>query len=427
MSYLHNYPNYDVTPLAKEWLLDWDFPNNSSRVFTHCMHSYPATFLPQLARKLILAFSTKGDTVCDIFCGSGTTLVESLLLGRNAVGIDLNPLAIMIAKAKTTPIPIRELVNAWQGIEADYHALSNKVLEPPAIDNIEFWFPKSSIEELTRLHAAISKIKNAHVRQFYTVALSQIMRLCSYAKNRRPSLSRSREKLDTDFSPDVYTAFKNRVFDNMASQATFTAFRDRNAKCQIYREDARRIPSISNESVDLIVTSPPYGDSATTVGYGRFGKLSIEWLGLERSANDVDNSLLGGITSDSDEKIGANLLQQCSTLRWMYDELSSRSPKSAQKTLHFFTGLYQSYMEGKRILKPNKFMCIVIGNRVVNGMRLKTDQITVEMLEQLGMRVYGVFNKRILNKRLPDSYINATDGKRHETMTKESIIVCRKE
>ncbi len=82
----------------------WDFNGAKTKPYTHGFHTYPAMFIPQVARRLLLTYSKKGDTICDIFCGSGTALIESRLLSRNSYGIDLNPLAIFLAKVKTTPI-----------------------------------------------------------------------------------------------------------------------------------------------------------------------------------------------------------------------------------------------------------------------------------------------------------------------------------
>src|SRR5207237_2650159 len=82
--------------------IDWDFRDAKTSYLTHGLHPYPAKYIPQIPNALIQEFSTVGSTVGDIFCGSGTTLVEGLLLKRNVVGIDANPLACLISAAKTT-------------------------------------------------------------------------------------------------------------------------------------------------------------------------------------------------------------------------------------------------------------------------------------------------------------------------------------
>ncbi|MFC1512617.1 transcriptional repressor LexA, partial [bacterium] len=102
------------TPIQKENIKDdkfkrridfsWDYKGEKTKSYTHGLHMYPAMFIPQVAKRLLQTYSKEGDTICDIFCGSGTTLIESLLLGRNSYGIDLNPFAIFLAKAKTTKL-----------------------------------------------------------------------------------------------------------------------------------------------------------------------------------------------------------------------------------------------------------------------------------------------------------------------------------
>lgn len=81
--------------------IDWDFTDAKTNYLTHGIHPYPAKFIPQIPNALIQELSSVGDTVGDIFCGSGTTIVEALTLKRNAVGIDANPLACLIARSKT--------------------------------------------------------------------------------------------------------------------------------------------------------------------------------------------------------------------------------------------------------------------------------------------------------------------------------------
>src|ERR1041384_532305 len=88
--------------VARLQQIDWDFRNAKTSYLTHSVHPYPAKFIPQIPNALIQEFSTVGDTIGDIFCGSGTTLVEGLLLKRHVVGVDANPLACQIAAAKTT-------------------------------------------------------------------------------------------------------------------------------------------------------------------------------------------------------------------------------------------------------------------------------------------------------------------------------------
>ena len=83
----------------------WDYTDANTQFLTHNIHRYSGKFIPQIAARAISLLTQPGDLVVDPYCGSGTTLLESALLGRRAVGVDLNPLAVLITRVKTTPIP----------------------------------------------------------------------------------------------------------------------------------------------------------------------------------------------------------------------------------------------------------------------------------------------------------------------------------
>jgi len=83
----------------------WDFAEANTKTLTHCFHAYPAMMIPQIASRLIEKYGSQARRLFDPYCGTGTSLVEANVHGIEAIGTDLNPLARLIAKAKTTPIP----------------------------------------------------------------------------------------------------------------------------------------------------------------------------------------------------------------------------------------------------------------------------------------------------------------------------------
>ena len=80
----------------------WNFKGENTKYYTHGIHSYPAMMIPQVASRLIKENLNGGNKILDPFCGSGTVLVESMLINKNSYGIDINPLAKIITEAKTT-------------------------------------------------------------------------------------------------------------------------------------------------------------------------------------------------------------------------------------------------------------------------------------------------------------------------------------
>ena len=103
----------------------WSFEESSRKdtsYASHGYHRYPAKFIPQLARRCILENSERGDLIVDPFCGCGTTIIESLIQGRKSMGIDINPVAILISKAKITPLEPNKLNETKEKI---FHLIEN--------------------------------------------------------------------------------------------------------------------------------------------------------------------------------------------------------------------------------------------------------------------------------------------------------------
>lgn len=106
---------------------------------THNFYRYPARMLPELARELILNFSNQGDIVLDPFMGGGTTIVEAIATGRQAIGIDINSLAAFISEAKTTPLSPRDhqIIIRWaQEVDFSGKPIFRQILEDdPRVKN----------------------------------------------------------------------------------------------------------------------------------------------------------------------------------------------------------------------------------------------------------------------------------------------------
>ncbi|PIO04477.1 hypothetical protein COT48_00260, partial [Candidatus Woesearchaeota archaeon CG08_land_8_20_14_0_20_47_9] len=117
---------------------------------THGIHKFPAKFFPELPRYLINKYSKREDRILDPMCGSGTTLLEGLLLSREVIGIDIDPMARLITKVKTTPVQSRLLDKARVFIQQDIRQrmLSKKKPAIPEFNYRNKWFKQFILEEL---------------------------------------------------------------------------------------------------------------------------------------------------------------------------------------------------------------------------------------------------------------------------------------
>ncbi|MEK7653299.1 MAG: transcriptional repressor LexA [Patescibacteria group bacterium] len=403
----------------------WDYRGEKTKTYTHGIHTYPAMFIPQVARRLLENYSQTGETICDIFCGSGSALIESKLLGRNAYGIDLNPFAIFLAKAKTTPINPSTLTNEYFKLLSEIEKIKNTEIKKPNFNNVDFWFIERVIIQLAKIKKAILKIKDKNIRNYFMVSFSETVRLSSNTKNGEFKLVRIKKEKLENYNPDVLGIFKKKTEANIKGMTDF--YKDANKKTwtKIIYGDSSKANGIKDNSIDCIITSPPYGDSRTTVAYGQFSRLSAQWIDIfedPNKASGVDNELLGGkATKTLEHTLDSKYLKDS------LNKIAKIDEKRAKDVLSFYIGLNDCLKQAYKMLKPKKYFCLVVGNRLVKQVRIPTDFIIAELGEKIGFTCEDVFVRNIPGKRMPikNSPTNIV-GALEETMNKESIVVLRK-
>ncbi len=403
----------------------WDYRGEKTKSHTHGIHTYPAMFIPQVGRRLLETYSKEGDTICDIFCGSGSALVESRLIGRNAYGIDLNPLAIFLAKAKTTPINPQKLTKEYLVLLNRVEKIKDNEIKRPDFKNINFWFKDKVIVKLAKLKKAIREIKDETIQNFLMVAFSETVRYSSNTKTGEFKLVRVKgEKLEKH-DPDVIGIFRKHAEKNIAGMTDFYKDAKKDSWTKIIYGDSSKDNGIKANSIDCIITSPPYGDSRTTVAYGQFSRLSSQWIDVFDDPNDasgVDNDLLGGrATKNLTHTLSSDYLKES------LEKIAKQDEARAKDVLSFNIGLNECLKQAHRILKPGKYFCLVVGNRLVKQVRIPTDFIIAELAEKIGFTCEDIIVRNIPGKRMPikNSPTNIV-GALEETMNKESIVVLRK-
>lgn len=425
-----------------DWLLEWTFKERGETLLAHKIHRYPAIFVPELAEKIIKTFSSEGDTVLDIFSGSGTTLLECLKLRRKGIGIELNPLAILITKVKTQYIDkviLEKNIKIWKELY-----LSNNFNVDNNIVNKEFWFHESTIDSLNNAIGAMNALECEISRNFLMVSLSEILREVSFCVHSGFKLHRDKKKLLADLAFNKYQLLDKLepiILRNLEAIEELKHILDKQFEPEIYFHDSRVLNDrIKENSVDLILTSPPYGDSRTTVAYGQFSAFSSELLGLNSLYHNairyLDNELLGGSTKSVDLE---NLNNKSLTLKNIQElfklrALMSGDSKSQKRSLDrlkdiisFYDDLDKCIANASVYLKKNGFFVLVTASRIVHETKLHTDIIVSELARNYGFKLKNIYYREIHNKRMPKK-VSATNiaGETTLTMTEESIIVLQK-
>jgi DNA modification methylase len=363
----------------------------------HSIHPYPAMFHFLLVRKFIEELSSEGELVLDPFCGSGVSAVEAMLKGRNYVGYDINPLAVLIAKVRTTPISTEK---AFKLLEL---MLKQEVkdYEVPRFPNIEYWFDEDVIEELARLRAVIFSIEDASLQNLFKVAFSETVRLVSRVDRNEFKLVRAKKPKKMDVKL-VFSAIARR---NIARVSILSKL-PLKARVDIQQFNVLEDLPLKDESVDLVITSPPYGDSKTTVAYEQFSKLSIKWLGLDEG---FKNYQLGAKERDFEQALPSEELSEC------LEEIKRKDPKRAREVYSFYADLYKAFENISKKVKPGKHAVVVVGNRQVRGVELPTDKICASFFRHLGFVHTATLVREISNKRMPAG-----------TMKHEYVVILQK-
>ena len=417
--------NYYVAQSAKDWYYEWDFKNSKPNIYSHGFHQYPAKFIPQLARKILRVFTDENSVVLDNFSGSGTSLVECMLMNRKKVfGIELNPFATFMARVKTTSIKSSILRQEFNKI-IDLYSNSSYKHKIHKFYNIDFWFKKTTIKELSKLRSVIYEIQDEEVRDFFLLSMSDVVRKVSLTNHSGFKLHRAKNKINGNFNPNVFGEFEKVCNKNINLMAQFYEIaKDSKTEVKIIYGDSRIAQDISENSIDFILTSPPYGDSRTTVAYGQYSRLSWEWISDETDIYTLDNNLLGGKNKIDFEN---EIINHSPKLREQLEQVKSRCSKRAKDVLSFYIDLNKTLIQAHKYLKKGKYFVLVSGNRTVKNIFLRTDLIISELSEILGFKTEKILYRNIINKRMPakNSPTNVK-GVYSDTMLKENIIFLKK-
>lgn len=454
----------------------WDFKDDDTKEYTHGLHNYPAMMVCPISRNIIKLVKEirPVHALFDPFAGSGTVLVEGMLSGIETVaGNDINPLALLLAKVKTTPLDhnvlsheseaLLERIQKRRDAAADSLAAVDAYIidtlrldvtaakgwgdeapkylkqfcstrhldiEIPEFKNIGYWFRPRVILELAIIKAEIEKISAADVRDFVFIAMSECIRFVSNRRNGEFKMFRMPAAKVQCFQPEVFAEFRRILTRNMekmddfckALQLTGTA-----PSVSVYRNDACSLEDAPNDAFDLIVTSPPYGDSRTTVAYGEYSRLSLQWINLfdltEKDIMGIDRSLMGG----RKYRNGFECALPSPTLRASLDRIAKLDMERAGDVYSFYADLDMSLKRISETTRAGGYQFWVVGNRTVKNELLQTDVIIAELAPQYGLTPIYTIDRNIPNKVMPsqNSPSNVT-GAKGSTMTMEHIVILRK-
>jgi methylase of polypeptide subunit release factors len=376
--------------------------------------------IPQIGIDILKELNISSGNMLDPYCGSGTSFVCGLECGiKKMSGFDINPLAILIAKAKFSKLNVKDIENEYQSFRNNvFDTMKNekchKNINVPEITNINFWFSETVIKNLSIIKHCIDKIENSNVKNIFLVPFSETVRECSYTRNNEFKLYRMKTEDILNFNPDVINYYFKKLSDTIQCYKLYYLPKlKKDTSVNIYSESFKK----GNKKYDLVLTSPPYGDSRTTVAYGQFSTLSNEWLDIS-NARKIDSMLMGGksVIETINEGCIANSIYKIGKI----------DKKRALEVSSFYIDLENSINNVSKNINIGGTIIYIVGNRTVKSIPLPTDQFIAETFEKNGFKHLITYKRALSNKAMPsrNSPSNIA-GKTVNTMFNEYIVICK--
>ncbi len=390
-----------VNAIDKLQRLDWSFADSNTGYLTHAIHPYPAKFIPQIPNAIIQELSSVGETVLDPFCGSGTSLVEALRLGRHCVGVDANPLACLISRTKTTRLTeegadkLQTLAMAISGMAERVSAgalplfpemvLSDLLSDHTIPEGVSNWFDSHVIEELGIIKERCLELEPLAVRELALAALSSII----VAVSQQDSDTRYVHRDKNLKKGDSLVRFSRAL--QVITQRALEFTNEVDARWQVKVHEANTLEGPEVGLVDLVVCSPPYPNAYS---YHLYHRTRMIWLGMDQPRF-------------KQEEIGS------------HRKYSSKG-RNAATTETFRGELTAVFSWLSRHLRLERHACFVIGDSVIGGQTINNDEMLMEVASELGFATEANIMRELQASK---KYFNPAIGK----IKNEHIVILRNE
>jgi len=366
---------------------DLNFNGVETQHATHSIHPYVAAINPPLAASLISHYVPRGELVLDPFCGGGGVLVEAILQGRQAIGCDINPLAVLMSQAKTTYLPSSRTLPVYMGIVGEAEKLARRVSTEDVPEVVRFWYRDDSLAPLKALRTIICKIEDEALRRLFQTVLSATARdvMLTYRGEIR---LRKLQGADLErFQPNPFVAFKKRALSAIQSVAELPL----GARAAVIAMDCRKLSR--RQCCHTVVTSPPYGDDKNGVGYFQFSRNMLFWVGVPLEEQKRQRESFLGCGSDARERPGSS-----ETLRQTLAVIRGRKETHYQEAVNF----YLDYLDGLKQIASvaQERVIIVIGDRVLSRTRINNGHITTDFMRELGWQLEHYYTRQLIKKRI---------------------------
>lgn len=384
--------DFDSLPVDSFWS---ETPHKEIKM--HKIHAYPAKFPSFVVQRSIeYARNNKLDvqTIADIFCGCGTTALEAKLNGLNFWGCDINPVATLIARAKSYKYNQTKLLDYFNQILNEFDQKNIKKYKDYSLmenERLIYWFDTKQRKELFLLLSSIKEtVPLGKYNDFYLCAFSNILKGCSkwLTKSIKPQLDPNKT------FTDVRDSFKKQVTFMVNASLESRNMLDRDSNINIINTNFLNY-KIKKPFVDMVVTSPPY---ATSYEYADLHQLSSLWLGFTDDYRNLREGTIGSLYHNTITEKELNSLNGIGKdICYKLIALDSQKAKSVAK---YFLDINKTVANTKKMLKPKGKIIFIVGNTQYKGVRVDNAKFLYYSLLNDGFKNIEVHKRKISFKSL---------------------------
>ncbi|MBN2796642.1 MAG: modification methylase [Clostridia bacterium] len=392
---------------------------NNPNSYTHGMFKYPCKFIPEIPRWAIKKYAPELNSVIfDPFSGSGTTLLESVVNGHRAYGTEIDSLAKLIIRVKTSNMSSSEIIELEKTVERllIFSDDETNIGVVPNIKNILHWFPEDTVSYLGRIRAFLDNIEDIKIKEFFQLVFATIIRNVSYADNQSPKpyvssrIAKMPSNPKTEFVK-IYNKYKEMLLELNENKCV--------EKAHILNGDALQIKD--DIIVDLAITSPPY---INAFDYARTLRLENLWLGFltEESLLEKKKTYVGteSITKSLEEK-DISVLEDSELLRVYFNKILKVDEKRAYVVKRFFEDMKKNLVEVQKILKVDGRYVIVIGDSVIRKVNIESWKVIRDIAIKMGYEYELSYSYNIVNP-----YLRIPRKGRGGEIKRDNVLVLRR-
>jgi DNA modification methylase len=369
---------------------------------------YPAKFHPPVVRSLIQQYTREGDLVLDPFCGSGTVMVEAAVSGRHSVGLDIDPVAVLVSKVKSHRYNMRSLRRSVDDTlallatiarppheyrermfrdltETEYEAETGDLEDwIPPIPNLFHWFRRYAIIDLARIRASIERpgLPETH-RDLLRVVFAAIIRLSSNADPVPVSglevTSHMKQRDKRGRLVDPFALFARAAERAVKACERFADRVSPEVRALATSGDATALARYVRREVNAVISSPPYHGA---VDYYRRHQLEMYWLGLVASHADRLGLLHDYVgrpkVAKSHPFVAAGVLETKLADRWE-KRIRRVSGERADAFRHYLVAMGRVFTGVEKVMAPGGHAVLVVGHSGWNNSRIPTTALFGEI------------------------------------------------